>query len=354
MESLDRITGKKPVVGLAGFFGYGNYGDELFVTVYKQWLSPYFDLVFLSDVLDKPYYSRPIEEIVDSVDAIIIGGGDIVQPWGMDDRYFNKLFLKKPVFIIGVGVPIRSASSRNPNHIEKEWIIDKYRNFFSHPSVKMIHARDDQSSNWIRRKLNPKVAVTEAPDIVCSMDLPSAIDSVSEVKTLGVVTRSRPNQEDDYSEILKVADKCLSMGWNVRHIILGTGRVGKKDYENADKLRIKKELVYSESLSELTEAIGGCSALLSMKFHGTVVATMYGIPSIVMVPTNKNRNFMNRIGRSDLLSKFDSPDLLQKFGDAPETISSDSVEMLRDRAGQIMELLVFRLMKSLNFEFVQR
>ena len=32
-------------------------------------------------------------------------------------------------------------------------------------------------------------------------------------------------------------------------------------------------------------------ALLSMKFHGTVVAMMAGIPSIVGVPTFKNREF---------------------------------------------------------------
>ena len=54
VEKLRPETGKKPVVGLAGFFGYGNYGDELFVSVYKQFLQDDFDLRFLSDQLTKP------------------------------------------------------------------------------------------------------------------------------------------------------------------------------------------------------------------------------------------------------------------------------------------------------------
>ena len=46
-----------------------------------------------------------------------------------------------------------------------------------------------------------------------------------------------------------------------------------------------------------------------MKFHGIVVATMYGVPAIATMPTDKTRNFLSGIGRPDLLSVYSSPEL---------------------------------------------
>jgi len=340
VETLAEVTGKKPVIGLAGFFGYGNYGDELFVSVFKEYLSERFDLKILAENLYKPYYNRPISELVDEVDAVLIGGGDIVQPWNLDQRYFSKEFLNKPVFVAGIGVPIRA--SKGSSQVEKDWIVDKYRNFFQSPSVKMVHARDPQSKDWITRKLEPKIDVTEAPDIVCALSLPK-VKKPEGAPILGVVTRQRPDKDDDYSQINALAAQQIDKGWRIRHIVLGTGDVGERDILNAAKINVQKELVYSQSLDQLSAAIGECTALVSMKFHGTVVATMYGVPSTVLIPTNKNRNFMKRIGREELLSHFDDPCLCRRFETTPEPIDPKSVAMLRDRATDVMVTLTTAL-----------
>lgn len=335
VETLRKETGTRPVIGLAGFFGYGNYGDELFVSVYKEYFEEHFDLRFLADQLTKPYYSKPLPEVVAGVDAIVIGGGDIVQPWNLDPRYFSKEFLDKPVFVLGVGVPIRSGTNINPNQTEKEWVVGKYREFFNHPSVKFIHARDQQSADWITSRTKPAVGVIEAPDLVCALSLP-AVDRPTSVPVLGIVTRQRPNQDDDYSQINALADQQRSRGWHIRHIILGTGEVGVRDLADAADIKGPKELVYSDQLDVLTRAIGGCTALASMKFHGSVVATMYGVPSTVLIPTNKNRNFMRRIGRGELLSRYDDPTLCQRFEVPPAPIAEESVAMLRSRAMAVL------------------
>lgn len=339
VETLKPVSGKKPVVGLAGFFGYGNYGDELFVSVFKQYLGERFDLKFMSDTLRKPYFSRPVEELVEEVDAIVIGGGDIVQPWGLDPRYFSKAYTAKPVFVVGVGVPIRAATNPPSAQVEKEWVVEKYRNFFASPNLKMIHARDQQSANWIQSRLTPAIPVIEAPDIVCALDLPPA-PKPEGAPILGIVTRQRPNQEDNYAQITALLRQQVAKGWKVRHIVLGTGEVGKRDVLDAVDVFGEKELVYSDDLNVLNRAIGECTALASMKFHGTVVATMYGVPSQVMIPTNKNRNFMARIERSELISRFDAPDLCAKFDTPPEPIAPASVAMLRQKAQVVMKQLV--------------
>lgn len=347
VETLPPVTGNSPVVGLAGFFGYGNFGDELFVSVYKEYLGPHFDLRFMSDNLRPPYYSKPLEEIVDEVDAIVIGGGDIVQGWNLDERYFPRAFLEKPVFVAGVGVPIRSGTNAN-SQVEKDWIVEKYRAFFNHDSVKMINARDQQSVNWIKKKTSPIVEPVEAPDLVCALTLPPVEKPVGP-PILGIVTRKRPKHEDDYKEVNALADQQREKGWLIRHIVLGTGEVGERDVLDATKITGQKELIYSQDMDTLCRAIGECTALVSMKFHGTVVATMYGVPSTVLIATNKNRNFMQRINRKELISSHNEPNLAARFAEgAPAPIAQSDVDMLRRRAKSLLEELVVRIKAEIS------
>ncbi len=325
-------SGKKPVVGIGGFFGYGNYGDELFLEVFQEYLGKDFTLRPLPDMAEKPYFSRPVEDMVKEVDAVLVGGGDLVQPWSMDPRYFHRAYLSKPVFVAGVGVPIRAKT--NTHQTERPDIVERYKTFFNHPNVKFIHARDQQSVNWIVEKTSPKVKVVEAPDIVCALTFPT-VTKDPKSKILGIVTRHRPGKEneDDYSQIEALGNKAIKDGYTVHHLILGTGAVGQRDVINAERVKIPgKKVIYSESLDELSRAIGRCTALASMKFHGSVAATMYGVPSMVLVPTSKNRNFMRRMNREDLLCVFDSPDLVERFTPFPAPIDPKWVAKLRKDA----------------------
>jgi polysaccharide pyruvyl transferase WcaK-like protein len=328
----------RPVIGLAGFFGAGNYGDELFLEVFKQYFGDEFELRVLADLTSKPYYSRPVTDIVAEVDAILIGGGDILQPWSRDPRYFNPAFLKKPVFVVGIGVPQYSWAKKMPDRPET---IAQHRRFLHHANVKRIGVRDDQAAQWIREHIEPPQDVLVAPDIVCALNLPDAPKPAG-APILGVATRLRRNLEepDDYSRIAELAEKAIADGWKVRHIILGTNEVGRRDAENASDLDVPgKEVVHRESLDDITRAIGECTAFASMKFHGSVVATMYGIPSLVMIPTNKNVNFMRRIGLDALLSRFDAPDLVAKFEARPK-VDPEAIARIRSDADAHMRGLV--------------
>lgn len=329
--------GRRPVLGLAGFFGAGNFGDELFLEVFEQYLGSDFELKVMADLPSKPFYTRDVREIVSEVDAILIGGGDILQPWGQDPRYFNPAFLEKPVFIVGVGVPLYSGPRAKPARPE---IVARHREFLHHPNVRHIGVRDNQAAEWVCSHLSPPIDVRVAPDIVCALDLPEASKPAG-APILGLVTRFRPNRDepDDYTRVAELAGAAAADGWRVRHIILGTNEVGRRDRSNADDLDIPgKELVASERLADLSRAIGECTALASMKFHGTVVATMYGVPSIVMIPTNKNRNFMRRIGLESLVSSFDSPELLETFRRRPDVDPHEVARLRRDSEAHLIAL----------------
>lgn len=134
---------KKIKVGLVGFFGWGNFGDELFVKVFEQWLGDDYELKILNDLTCKPYFTRPVQEVVSEVDAIIIGGGDLIIPWSVSDLYWKSEYLEKPVFIVGVGVPTWRQKNID--------VIKKYKNFLMHSNVKFINVRDKESANWIKK-----------------------------------------------------------------------------------------------------------------------------------------------------------------------------------------------------------
>ncbi|WP_299585362.1 polysaccharide pyruvyl transferase family protein [uncultured Microbulbifer sp.] len=321
---------KRKKIGLVGFFGWGNFGDELFVQVFEQWLGDDFELKVLNDLTYKPYFSRSIEEVVEEVDAIVIGGGDLVIPWAMSDLYWRNEYLIKPVFIVGIGVP--TWGERKPH------IIERYNKFLAHDNVKYINVRDRESAAWIENNISCSIPVEHSADIVFSLAMPAKV--VSDEKFFGIVTRDRKGAPDDLTEVKRLAIKALSEGFKVKHIILGSGDVGRRDLSRANDLDVEdKVIVYSDSLEELCQEISTCTMLASMKFHGTVVAINYGIPSIVLSATDKNRNLMRMIERRELLSSLKDSSLPDRVHPFVPSIPWTSVRMLRQRAEGTMKKL---------------
>ena len=321
---------KKPKVGLVGFFGWGNFGDELFLLAHKTFLSDICEPAQLNDGTQKPFFSRPVADIVKEHDALVIGGGDLIVPWKMPRLYFKAEYLEKPVFIVGVGVPTWKSGEAA--------VIKSYRKFFRSPNVRLIIARDPESVAWIEDNLAPRVPVRFFPDLVCAMDLPSP--KPDPAPTFGLVLRHRKGEEDDFSQVRALCDRAKSLGYAVKHIVLGTAAVGISDLAVANKFRLEdEELVHSENLLDLCRAIAGCHALASMKFHGTVVATMYGIPSIALSSTTKNRNFLKLIERPDLMSSYNAKDLAQRLPTSPVRIPSSTRDHLKAEATRGYEVL---------------
>jgi len=332
-------------VGVVGFYGHGNYGDELFFDVFRQYFGE-FELINVVDLPKSPYLSRNIDDILDEVDVFLIGGGDLLRPWAVDRRYFNPRYLEKPVFVVGVG----AATLWHKDYQAKDAAIAEYQRFFRHPNVKFIGVRDDESKAWVAERIAPTAPLKSAPDIVCALDLP-LVHRPLDPPILGLVTRFRPDREtpDDYTMIKRLADEYIANGWRIRHLILGTDAVGKRDVANSSDLEIPgKELVYSDNLDDLTRAIGECSAFASMKFHGTVVATMYGIPSLVLIPTPKNRNFMRRLDRLDLMAKFDAADLVEKSAAFSRGHSDETIQWLRAGAQELLYEVRDRMASTLT------
>ena len=88
---------------------------------------------------------------------------------------------------------------------------------------------------------------------------------------------------------------------------------------------------------------GSAPVLASMKFHGVVVATMYGIPAFNLVGTTKNRNWFRRLDRPDLSARFDEADLADRVRLDIPPVPASAVAALRSDAVATLDDLRTRL-----------
>jgi len=322
-------------VGLVGFFGWGNYGDELFLRIWERELARVGKPEVVHQTIRSPYFIDPPEKVASRYDAFVIGGGDLVIPWSVSKLYWRQEWLSRPVYIAGVGVPTW-GELKNP-------VIEHMRQFFRHPNVRYISTRDPESAAWINQFLAPRIPVQWAPDLVFALDLPPATKPEG-APILSVVTRRRRGGPDDYTQVRRLCERAKESGYRIRQIVLATGSTGKADLEVADDLVVPgKELIYSEDLDEITRAIGESTALASMKFHGTVVATAYGVPSIVLSPTDKSRNLYRMIGQERLLSHLEHTDLPEKLEEVSTPIPASTGADLKDRVRVMIDTLISEL-----------
>lgn len=298
-------------IGLVGFFGWGNFGDELFVKTHREMLGDDFELEVVNDLTKAPYFSRPLDELVKDYDAFLIGGGDLLNPLRVSELYWNVEFLEKPVFVYGLGVPNQKNS--NPK------VLQHYRDFMQHPNCKMVVPRDVESYNWIVKNIQPAGRCEWFPDPVCAMSRPAPQPPTE--KTLGVVMREHRSLDPDMGPVRDMIDTAKGMGYKIRHLVLANMDLGPGDHERAKLIAEDDEEVFvSDDLDEMCVAISQCSLLATIKFHGMIVATMYGIPSIAMSTTPKNRNFLKMIDRPEMLCSYREPTLKTRLSHYPARI----------------------------------
>lgn len=325
-------------IGLVGFFGWGNYGDELFLENWRRSIGQHHEVSVVHDLLTTPYFSRQATEIADEHDALVIGGGDLIIPNKISPLYWNRAWLRRPVYISGVGVPTW-VKHQAPD------VMERLRNFFQHENVRHIGARDEESAQWIRRHLMPKVPVHVHADLVFNMHLPPA--TKFERPTIGINLRTH-RADSDPSRLVEVCREYRSRGYDVVNLVLGTGRTRAADLDVAKAFPFSEQIVLdSENIDDLSSWIGGLDLLLSNKFHGTVVATMYGVSSVVLSATTKSRNLYTRLDRRALLSANEDEHMLSKADLARMPVSSAAVHELEAEAGAAVRHVV----QLLNADF---
>lgn len=286
-------------IGLVGYYGWGNYGDELFFQVFQEWFNDH-ELVLFHDPLKGKFLPNS-DELIDSVDAIIIGGGDLLIPWYKSWLYWDIRFLKKPVFVFSVGVPTWGKSD--------PIVLNHFKRFLAHPNVKMISLRDEESLLWVKNNLDIDKELTFSPDMALALQFPQR---KVESRYIGLVLRKQKSYVAE--NLLHLADTISEMGYSLKLIQLGTGKILNDDYEVFQHIRFKNyQVVVRDSISKLSAEIASCAYFVSMKFHGCIGAYKCGVPFIALSHADKFVNFMKQTGNERYLSTWSDLDLSEKF-----------------------------------------
>jgi polysaccharide pyruvyl transferase WcaK-like protein len=289
-------------VGLVGYYGWGNYGDEFFKKVLDDKLVECNFEVLHEVGPDGALNLDNLEKRVASVDVIMVGGGDLVIPFALSRLYWRPEFLKRPVIIYGVGVP------RWGGYDEK--VVAAMKEFFQHSSVKQITARDDESREWISTHLKPSAPVSTEPDIVCAYKHPYMAPGR---RLFGLVLRHQSEGVDN-KNVKLLLDQVRGRGYHPRILMLATDSTLRSDFETVARLDLgDADIVIRSSLEAITDELLVCDRVASMKFHGCVVALSHDIPCLALSAANKFKNFYAELERSDWVSYLKDQKLKHKL-----------------------------------------
>ncbi len=282
-------TGKN--IGLVGYYGFGNYGDEYFRIIFEKAFSDC-NIKVITGYPDRVKSTQVRSDVLDQ-DAIIIGGGDLAIPFSFSAAYWRPEYLERPVYIHSIGVPTWGG------YDEKSVL--KMRQFFQHDNVRRVSARDIKSRDWIVKYLQPKVETVYEPDMVCSAD-PVTVEPVK--NRVGVILRQQPNvpnpEHFDYlNQTIRDAGK------DPYYLVLGTDSTRTDDWQHMLRIPLADaDFAVRSDISSLTQALLSCERVLSMKFHGCVVALANNRPCMGLSSSDKFVSFYQMVDRLQWMAPF--------------------------------------------------
>lgn len=275
-------------IGVLGYFGLGNFGDELFLERWRQLFADQ-EVVTFHDVTGvlKPMHSSPEQRaaFASSVDCIVIGGGDLIRPSAERVNYWYDEFLSVPVFLFGLGAATWIGKSMTN--------VNAFRDFALHENVRMIAMRDLESLRYVDTVLGVKKAVV-CPDIVWSMQSKIAIpaEQPKAVKRVGIVRRHMRGADKSVAICDRIQNVYPSTdGWEFVEIIASTGQELEWDMEAfGQAAQNQHQVIVPETTADICRAVGTCDVLYSMKFHTSVVGLIHHVPTVNIIRTDKFTN----------------------------------------------------------------
>jgi polysaccharide pyruvyl transferase CsaB len=276
------------VIVVAGYYGFGNLGDELILSVLaRQLKNTYFrpEIVVLSS---RPSHTRyyhgtravwrwnPFSVLTQifRADLLVLGGGGLLQ----DKTSFRSLLyyiglaltgviLRKPVFLYSIGV----ETVQRPL---SKWLLKKA---LSSRLIK-ITVRDQASADLLRSAgiTDKAIFVHQDPVFSLSIDVPERKDPHSLKRILFIPRFPAPPEANIlYNDIRFLVE----------------GRLGVELDEGIFEPRVEKEFrphaIAIETLSKMAELLAEADLVISARYHGLVLAALAGRPFIGIGDTQK-------------------------------------------------------------------
>lgn len=286
-------------IGLVGFFGWGNFGDELFYDLWHEFLVGH-ELVRMNDIIQKPYFLESATTNAETVDIILIGGGDLIRIENLSDLYWNYAWTKKPIIISGIGVAQESdrISGR---------VIPGLKKFLSLSNVLSFSVRDEQSAEWIETHLCSTIPIKTIPDLAFLSNTVRKYETNVLPKRkpkVALVLNKTDITDEDLSWWQRIQAGQEADLIEAQILVLGTGDQKEREMDKLRSMNLDRFATQFDSVEEMVKAIRQVDLMISAKFHAVVVASSYDIPYISIRKTSKSIAF-----ESYKWSELPTPDL---------------------------------------------
>ncbi|MBO5376512.1 MAG: polysaccharide pyruvyl transferase family protein [Bacilli bacterium] len=313
-------SNKKKIL-LVGFYGAPNLGDELMLETLFQ----YFDFekvdvtVMLADnpdynsswfpkvkIIHYPKTQSDFNILAQAFDAVVFGGGAIID----DKHYENKksyrgdlgtiildlsdrfIVWKKEIYVLGVSSNDKFLSDE---YIERLSNVIKNSTYFS--------VRDKNSYDIINKYckgINSKSIKIVSDIVFANKNLVEFSNKSNEIKEIGIVWIT----SDDNIDSLKTLISLLKDNYKI-HLIPFYGYVDfdVNNYSELISLMDDNSNIVLEKLArnmnQLVEVFKKCDFLISMRYHGVLVANLLNLPNLSICYDN-HPHYMNKM---DYLNK---------------------------------------------------
>lgn len=314
----------KKIVVIAGYFGGGNFGDELLLQIMLNHLEQTeSDLVVLGvdperiwkqhhvKALDLKQTSA-IEQVIQQSSLVILGPGGIIQD-GICPEYYGNILVGG---VYGYLFPVRMANLYARVAIcvgvGAESITKKGAANFIYETLKkspLLWLRDVNSKKCFvdlglkNTKVYPDVSFLLDQ---CQLELKEKKKN-KQSKILGVNLRRLCLENANIHEVIKVIFQYIDLGWNISLIC-----ADKEEDKNilheiyqliikakGDKMKHKVKLVYSESNDTILKEISKVDFMMAMRLHIGLVAAQMGIPTIFLSYLDKVASIAQQLGMEE-------------------------------------------------------
>ena len=176
--------------------------------------------------------------------------------------------------------------------------------------------------------------------------VPNIAKSAEPILTL--ITRHQTRGEIRWHNVAALCEKAAGLRYRIRNLILGFGTIADDDMAILGAAPEGLwEVVRRHDSAALTAAIAESTVVASMKFHGCIVAAMFGILAIGLITTDKFGNLFRAIERPELIARHTYTDLAERLRKTPVSIPRPTVDKLRSGAEHGLQALRDSLRQSL-------
>jgi polysaccharide pyruvyl transferase WcaK-like protein len=312
----------KMKIGVSGYFGYGNFGDEIFLKKWKQLFHEHKVEALQNETQNLASFNR-----------IIVGGGDIIVPNFFTNAYWREHFFQHPTYVYGVGI----ANNINTDYIEME----KYRLFLK--NCKSIYFRDEWSRNFaVDNNLYCADNSHVVEDMAWSYNISDCnIDKVNiDDKTIGISIRPSPIL--NYDNVLNLCKHIITLKYNI--LIIPLQQFCDEDWNDRKfnmqlfndiksinpnaKINMMPE---SFNIEQTIKCIKNVHIYITERMHGMLMSLKSHTNTMTIGKSNKFFVLRDKFDLNNWFCDDDTENLIKTF----QYVSTDGVNNFKNKIDKI-------------------